>query len=199
MSAILPTPWVAILRCACESTETIVENTQRDQLGGATPCSKWTVADLINHVIGATEFFGDLAEHSMSPEDPEWPTYTDGDYMKLFAEQGRRLLDAFSESGVLDRTMKLPTGPSPGSLVIQVATGEIFVHGWDLSKATGQQFPPDRGVAEALWSSDWPAPSAAVRIEHPSVFAPEVSVAAGRPVMDRLVAFLGRGPDWISR
>jgi uncharacterized protein (TIGR03086 family) len=198
MSAVVPTPWAEILRRACESTGTIVDNVHRDQLDEATPCGKWNVADLINHIIGATEFFADLGEHGSSPEDAEWPTYTDGDYVTLFASQTRRLLDAFAAPGVMDRIMELPTGPSPGSLVIQVATGEIFVHGWDLGKAAGQPLPSDRRVAQALWASDWPGLSAAVRNEHPSVFAPEVPVAAERPVIDRLVAFLGRNPDWVS-
>jgi uncharacterized protein (TIGR03086 family) len=198
MSAVVPTPWPEVLRRACESTGTIVDTVHRDQLGDATPCTKWNIADLINHIIGAAEFFGDLGEQGSSPEDAEWPTYTDGDYATFFANQSRRLLAAFSEPGVMDRLMELPTGPSPGSLVIQVATGEIFVHGWDLAKAAGQELPSDRGVAEALWASEWPALSAAVRNEHPSVFAPEVPVADERPVIDRLVAFLGRNPDWVG-
>jgi len=32
----------------------------------------------------------------------------------------------------------LPSGPTTGSLCVLVATGEIFVHGWDLAKSTGQ-------------------------------------------------------------
>jgi uncharacterized protein (TIGR03086 family) len=176
----------------------MVGNVHRDQLEQPTPCSKWNVADLINHIVGATDFFGDLAEQGVSPDDREWPTYTDGDYVTLFAGKTRRLLEAFSTPGAMDRIMQLPTGPSPGSLVIQVATGEIFVHGWDLARATGQHMPADRGVAEALWASAWPALSAQVRDEHPSVFAPEVPVAGDRSDIDRLVGFLGRDPDWVS-
>ncbi len=197
MAAITPSSPLEILRWACESTQVIVGRVPRDQLTEPTPCSKWRVADLINHIIGATEFFGDLAEHGASP-DGAAPTYTDGDYLQLFVGQTHRLLEGFSTPGAMDRIMELPTGPSPGSLVIQVATGEIFVHGWDLARATGQEMPPDRGVAEALWASAWPALSAQVRDEHPSVFAPEVPVTGDRSDIDRLVGFLGRDPDWVS-
>jgi uncharacterized protein (TIGR03086 family) len=196
MQAMAPSSPLETLRWACESTEAIVGNVPRDQLAQPTPCSKWNVADLINHIVGATEYFGDLAERGASP-DGEAPRYTDGDYAQLFAEQSHRLLEAFSTPGAMDRTMELPTGPSPGSLVIQVATGEIFVHGWDLARATGQELPADRGVAVALWGSAWPALSVQVRDEHPSVFAPEVPVAADRSDIDRLVGFLGRDPDWV--
>jgi uncharacterized protein (TIGR03086 family) len=180
------------------STETVVRNVHRDELAKPTPCRDWTVADLINHIVGATQFFADLAEAGSSPDDEEWPTYTDGDYATLFTDQIRRLLDGFSTPTAMERVMELPTGPSPGSLVIQVATGEIFVHGWDLAHATGQQLPADRGVADWLWASSWPALSAAVRDEHPSIFAPEIPVAEDRPTVDRLVGFLGRDPGWVS-
>jgi uncharacterized protein (TIGR03086 family) len=197
MPAVAPSSPLEILRWACDSTEVIVGNVNRDQLEQATPCRKWNVADLINHIIGATEYFGDLAERGASP-DGEGPTYTNGDYVELFAGQTRRLLEAFSTPIAMDRIMELPTGPSAGSLVLQVATGEIFVHGWDLARATDQQLPSDPGVAEWLWASAWPALSDSVRNEHPSVFAPEIPVAPGRPTVDRLVGFLGRDPGWVS-
>ncbi|HEY6470697.1 MAG TPA: TIGR03086 family metal-binding protein [Candidatus Dormibacteraeota bacterium] len=196
MTAIAPASPLEVLRWACTSTRSIVDNVPRDELDATTPCGDWKVSDLIDHIVGAADFFGDLAERGESPEDREWPTPTDGDYAKVFAEQASRLLRAFATPEAMERVMELPTGPSPGSLVIQVATGEIFVHGWDLARATGQAMPHDPGVAEALWVSPWPALSAAVRAEHPSVFAPEVEVAAVRPAIDRLVAFLGRDPDW---
>jgi uncharacterized protein (TIGR03086 family) len=132
MPAVPPASPVEVLRCACESTGTLIGNVRRDALHAATPCREWTVADLINHIVGATQFFGDLAEQGRSPEDEEWPAYTDGDYVTSFSDQARRLLDAFATPGAMDRIMDLPTGPSPGSLVIHVATGETFVHGWDL-------------------------------------------------------------------
>ncbi len=199
MTATAPASPLETLRWACASTQSIVDKVPRDELDAATPCSNWNVAALIDHIVGATDFFGDLAERGESSEDREWSTPTDGDYAKAFAEQANRLLQAFATPEAMDRVMALPTGPSPGSLVIQVATGEIFVHGWDLARATGQTMPRDPGVADALWVSVWPALSAEVRDERPSVFAPEVEVAAGRPAIDRLMAFLGRDPDWSAR
>ena len=74
--------------------------------------------------------------------------------------------------------------------------GEIFVHGWDLAKSTGQKVPPDQGVADALLSSEWPSMCADVRNGDPSVFAPEIHVPREAPAIDRLVGFLGRDPSW---
>jgi uncharacterized protein (TIGR03086 family) len=199
MSPIGQTSPVELLDRACASTRGILNNVPREQLASATPCRDWPVHDLIDHIVRATDFFADLGEWGSSPEEREWPSYADGDFVRSFGEQARRLLTAFSTPGAMERVMVLPTGPAPGSRCIQVATGEIFIHGWDLAKATGQALPPDQEVARALLSSEWPSMSAAVRDEHPSVFAPEIPVAADRLAVDRLVGFLGRDPSWSGR
>ncbi len=187
---------IELLTRACASTRSIVENVPREQLALSTPCHDWHVHDLIDHIVGATDFFADIAELGSSPEDREWPSYADGDFIRSFGEQARRVVTAFSAPGAMEQTMVLPTGPAPGSRCIQVATGEIFVHGWDLAKSTGQDMPPDRGVADALLSSEWSSMCADVRNADPSVFAPEIPAPREGPAIDRLVGFLGRDPSW---
>jgi uncharacterized protein (TIGR03086 family) len=96
----------------------------------------------------------------------------------------------------MERIMALPTGPAPGSRCIQVATGEIFVHGWDLAKATGQPMPDSAGLADALLSSEWPQLCEQVRNGDPPVFAAAIDIRNEAPAVDRLAAFLGREPGW---
>jgi len=187
---------VELLARACASTGKILESVSRPQLELPTPCSGWQVRDLIDHVAGATDFFADLAESGSSPDDREWPSYSEGDFAASFGAQARRLVTAFSAHGAMDRTMHLPTGPAPGSVCIQVATGEIFIHGWDLAKSTGQLMP-DAAVAEGLLASTWPSMCAAVRNGDSSVFAAEIQVPARAQAIDRLVGFLGREPGWV--
>jgi len=91
--------------------------------------------------------------------------------------------------------MGLPTGPTPGSLTVQVATGETFVHGWDLATAVGGTAMDD-GVAAALLLSDWLVLCVQVRGADPAVFAPEIEPPDGASAADRLAAFLGRDPAW---
>lgn len=185
-----------LLRRACASTQAVLENVTREQLALSTPCSDWHVRDLVDHIVGATDFFADLAEQGSSPEGREWPDYAEGDFAASFGQQARRAVVAFSAPGAMERIMVLPTGPGPGSRCIQVATGEIFVHGWDLAKATGQAVPADEGVADALLSSDWLSMCADARNADPSVFAPEIHVPGEAPAVDRLAGWLGRDPNW---
>jgi uncharacterized protein (TIGR03086 family) len=191
---------VELLTCAYTSTRGILENVDREQMALPTPCRKWDVRELINHILGSADFFTDLAERGSCPDDREWPEYADGDFVSAFDDLARRLLTAFSAPGAMERTMLLPIGPAPGSRCIQVATGEIFVHGWDLAAATRQALDPDLELilAEALLASEWPSLSAGVRDAHPSIFAPEIAVPDRAPAIDRLVGFLGREPHWSS-
>ena len=120
-----------------------------------------------------------------------------GDFATTFGEQARRAIAAFSSPGAMERLMVLPTGHAPGSQCIQVATEEIFVHGWDLARATGQAMPPDGGVADALLSSEWlMSLCAEVRNDGTSPFAAEIDVPGEAPAADRLAGFLGRDPSW---
>ncbi len=190
---------VGLLTRACASASGILGSVARGQLTRPTPCGDWQVRDLIDHIIGAADFFADIAEHGSSPAGREWPGYCDGDFAAAFARQADRMVAAFAAAGAMEKIMALPTGPAPGSRCVQVATGEIFVHGWDLARATGQAMPSGDAVAVALLSSQWPAMCADARNSDPSVFAPAIQVAHQAPATDRLAALLGRDPGWHIR
>jgi len=190
------TSHVELLARACAGTGGVLATVTSEQLADPTPCDGWLVHDLIDHIVGAADFFADIAERGSSAEGREWPSYSSADFIATFGQQASRVVAAFTAPGAMERIMLLPTGPAPGSRCIQVATGEIFVHGWDLAKAAGQAMPSDEEVAEALLCSDWLSLCAAVRNDDPSVFAPELHVAPEAPAADRLAGFLGRDPTW---
>jgi uncharacterized protein (TIGR03086 family) len=135
------------------------------------------------------------------------PSSTDGEFLAAFDRHAARATAAFAAPGAMDKVMALPTGPSPGSIAVQVATGEIFVHGWDLATAVRAgstdrvpgregQAALDDGVADALLLSDWMVLCVQARSADPTVFAPEIEPAEGASAANRLAAFLGRDPAW---
>jgi uncharacterized protein (TIGR03086 family) len=188
-----------ILTRACESTRSILGNVTREELALPTPCADWPVRDLVNHIVGATRFFADIAGAEPAAEGKEWPSYADTDFVTAFGQHAHRAIAAFSAPAAMEQIMALPTGPAPGSRCIQVATGEIFVHGWDLARATGQPMPPGTEVADELLSSDWIQLCDEVRNGDPPVFAAEIDVRHDAPAIDRLAAYLGREPSWSGR
>jgi uncharacterized protein (TIGR03086 family) len=188
-----------LLTRACASTRSVLAGVSEEQMAQPTPCTDWAVRDLVTHIVGAMQFFADLAELGASPEDEEWPDYTRGDFVGTFDRQVARATAGFAAPGAMDKIMALPTGPTPGSITIQVATGEMFMHGWDLAAAvggTGGRDALDDGVADALLLSDWMVLCVQVRGADPAVFAPEIEPADDASATERLVAFLGRDPAW---
>ena len=196
--------WPDLLTRACASTRSVLAGLTGAQLGQPTPCTEWSVHDLVGHIVGAADFFADLAELGESPEDREWPDYANGDLLAAFDRQAARATVAFAAPGAMDKVMALPTGPSPGSIAAQVATGEIFVHGWDLATAIAAgsgrdlQATLDNGVADALLLSDWMVLCVQARSADPTVFAPEIEPRQGASAANRLAAFLGRDPAWTA-
>jgi len=182
---------IQILTGAVASTQRVLQNVPPGALGGKTPCSEWTVADLINHVVGTATFFADLAEDT-GTEDGEAGDAAAGDFLAAFDHQTSRLLAAFSRPGVMDRVMMLPPGPEPGSVCSWVAAGEIFAHGWDLAAATGQDTALDWRIAEALLASPWRGLCDLVRSEPVPPIGPALEVPDAAPAADRLAGFLGR-------
>lgn len=71
---------------------------------------------------------------------------------------------------------------------------ELIVHGWDISRSLERTAAFDDDLIQAvlsgapLWVDD--------STRTPQLFGPEVPVPSGAPVLDRLVGFLGRQPDW---
>jgi uncharacterized protein (TIGR03086 family) len=181
-----------ILERACTSTSKVLRAVSAEQMHDATPLTKWDVHELIGHIVGAASFFADTAQMGSPPEDRDWPDYADGDFNEAFATESGRLLHAFAAPGAMNKAMTLPTGPTTGSLCILVATGEIFVHGWDLAKATGQNTALDPMVAEHLRASEWADLCDSLRCEDPAPFGEAVVVAADASPADRLAGFLGR-------
>ena len=128
---------VGTLSRACDLADGMLSGVRQDQLTLATPCAEWVVRDLMEHIVAATDFFADVAELGASPEAREWPNHTPEELAPSFRRHAERLLSAFESDGAMERAMLLPTGPTAGSICIQVALGEIFVHSWDLQPLDG--------------------------------------------------------------
>ena len=72
--------------------------------------------------------------------------------------------------------------------VTQFVTADVFMHTWDLARATGQPEQLDEAAAEAMLSGMQPADEM-MRGEH---FGPKVEPPEGADHTTRLMAFVGR-------
>jgi uncharacterized protein (TIGR03086 family) len=179
------------LETAIQSTRGVLAGVSSDQLGMPTPCASWTVADVINHIVGGQYFFA----ASMRGEAPsgERPDFAAGDYLAAFDDGSAACLAAFGADGAMERTVHLPFGDLPGSAVVGLAATDTFTHGWDLARATGQ--PSDLApelAAGLLTGIKGSLPPGVRGPDGAAPFGPEQQAPDGASNADQLAAFLGR-------
>lgn len=74
-------------------------------------------------------------------------------------------------------------------------TADVFMHTWDLSRATGQQPGLDEDFAASLLDGMQPIEEL---LRTSGQYGAAVPVAADAPVVDRLMGFIGRDPTWAA-
>jgi uncharacterized protein (TIGR03086 family) len=156
------------------------------QMGAATPCTEWTVGDLIEHVIGGNERVLIRAGLRTEP-DASWPA----DLIEAHRASAAAAHQVFAAPDCMTTIFELPVGPVPGSVFVRIRTIDGLVHAWDLAKATGQSADLDPELAGYLLAgSRGPAIDA---LRGPGkVFGYPQPCDEARPPCDQLAAFLGR-------
>jgi uncharacterized protein (TIGR03086 family) len=168
-------------------------------LGRATPCGDWTVADLLNHLSIQHRGFaaaargegGDLAIWAPRPPaaDPV------ADFLAATAE----VLTAFAADEVKTVPFRLPEISTalefPATQAMSFHFIDYVVHSWDLARSIGTHPDLDQPALEAAQLVAQQVPDEA-RGRPGSPFGPKIPVSADAPLLDRIVAHLGRSPNW---
>ena len=175
---------------ALQGTLAILTKVGRGDLDAPTPCASWDVRALVNHFIGTTRWWAVTIAGDGDVADAD---YAAGDFVAAYEESIRIAVAAFGADGALDKTVRLPFGEFPGSVLRDLASMEQFTHGWDLARATGQPTDLDPGLADGLLSQARLAITDGLRgPDGQALFGPARQVPAGAGPADQLAAFLGR-------
>lgn len=175
----------------------LVAAVRQDQWSAPTPCSEWTVRELVNHmVIGDRLAAGILrgeATVARGALDPKTNDALGDDPVAAHRSAAAAMLAAFRLPGVLERPFEFPVGVLPGIAAVHLRTTEALVHGWDLAQATGRQprFPDDTVERELEFTrAQLPAATSGR-----TPFAPPQPSPDNAPPITRLAALLGRPED----
>ncbi|MEV0586955.1 TIGR03086 family metal-binding protein [Nonomuraea sp. NPDC050310] len=172
-----------VMTRATEKTVDLVRGIREEQFGGPTPCSEYTVKELIGHLEWVSEAFESMAKGgSMVPQ---------GEYAGDFPERARRTLAAWSRPEAWEGTS--PGLGLPMSTLAQMFLVDMVAHGWDLARATGQPYEPDPEAVSRAWQF---AGQMAEMGRQQGAFGPAVEVPEDAPVFDRLLGTIGRDPSW---
>jgi uncharacterized protein (TIGR03086 family) len=157
-----------------------------EQLIDPTPCSEWSVQQLVDHMVGSTDYL--LA--ALAGEQPSIRSGTGVDDYRVGVA---KVLDGLREPGALERRCLSPLG---FEWSLREATAGTFmdnlVHTWDLATATGQDPALDGELAEACVAMF--LPEMPERGRAAGIVGPAVAVPADASALDRLLAAMGRRP-----
>lgn len=181
---------------AVASTANIVKGVRADDLSLATPCAEWDVRTLCNHVLGtlylAEGLLGDTPSRHPSPPGglPETDLVGD-DLTTAYADASAAALEAASIRGTLERPHQTPLGDMPGQVLAGFTFADVFVHGWDAARATGQTVEFDPDLAQHVLGFAQQAITDQMR---GTAIGPAIEVPSDAPVMDQLIGYFGRQP-----
>lgn len=161
-----------------------------DQLDSPTPCERWTVADLIDHLVGSQHWARCALDGLGTTESGEGSAK--GDFQAAFADASARALSAFQADGALGRTVNPGFGDMPAPALLGLVTTDTFQHSWDLATATGQDNNLDPELAAQLLEGSRQMIQSAFRSDEGSIFGPEQTAPEGANPATHLAAFLGR-------
>jgi uncharacterized protein (TIGR03086 family) len=163
----------------------ILANVSPDQLRAPTPCSEWTIGDLIEHVIGGNEHVGRWAADPVEPPDrPE-------DIVAAHQTAAAAAQGIFAEPDGMSTTFKLPFGELPGQIFVGIRTTDVLTHAWDLAAATDQttDLDPELAAAQLAVARSF----VGEQFRGPGMpFGAEQPCSSERSPADQLAAFLGR-------
>jgi uncharacterized protein (TIGR03086 family) len=177
----------------------IVAAVQVADLGRPTPCGGWDLGELLAHMIGQNYGFAEAAAGNGGDLDVFADRQVGPDPAGQYAASAGRAIEAFGAPGVLERDLEVAVVRGgvtlPGSAVIGFHLVDYVVHGWDVAKTLGAPAAYDQDVLLVALRVAEAVPDRARSEDEATPFHPPVATDS-QDLLDRIVANLGRSPDW---
>lgn len=180
-------------RRAIESTGAIIDKLSDDQLDLPTPCAKWTVRELIEHMVGNNHRM--VARATGEEREPT------GDARRDYRTSAAALVSTFADDAAMATTFDVPLagGEIDARAMLTVHFTDVLVHGWDLARSIGADIALDPELAQAAVAAVSRFPDGSgVWSEEGSVFGPRIAVPEDADPQDRLLGLTGRNRGWTA-
>ncbi|HEY7044992.1 MAG TPA: TIGR03086 family metal-binding protein [Nocardioidaceae bacterium] len=157
----------------------------------AAPVSGWTARDVVVHLVGWLPGFVAAGSDVRLPEVPS-PAEQPAPAWDAHQRAVQGLLDDPATAGV--EFANRHTGSMPLAQAIdRFYTSDVFMHTWDLARATSQDDALDPDLCDVLLSGMEPIEDL---MRDSGQFGPRVPVPAIADPQTRLIGFTGRDPKW---
>ncbi|GAA2359472.1 hypothetical protein Cme02nite_36000 [Catellatospora methionotrophica] len=153
------------------------------------PCAGWVARDVVGHLV---EWFPGFLHAGAGVELPKGPPVAEDPVAAwaVHSDGVQALLDDPATAGKVLRNPNIGEMPLDHA-VAMFYTSDVFMHTWDLARATGQDERLDPQRCAAMLEGMLPMDAALRSSGH---YGPRVGVPDDADPQTRLLAFIGRTP-----
>lgn len=155
------------------------------------PVADWDAREVVRHLV---EWLPGMLAGG-SPVRLEVAASVDDDPVaswRQLSEQVQSLLDDPATSGLTYRSQMFDDMSVP-AVIDQFWTPDVYMHSWDLARASGQQIDLDPQFATGLRTGmEQMGPA----LRESGQFGEQQPIPDDADEIDRLIAFIGRNPRW---
>jgi uncharacterized protein (TIGR03086 family) len=138
-------------RQALAATRNVMAGIKPDQWHESTPCAEWDVRELATHLIAGNWWAAELANGAtiVSVGDRLDGDVLGTDPLLAYDDSAAVAAKVFERDGAMSAPCAVSYGPVPGAVYCGHRFIDVFIHGWDLAKATGQSTELDPTLVAA--------------------------------------------------
>jgi uncharacterized protein (TIGR03086 family) len=161
----------------------------------STPCTDWDLRTLLNHTILWTSYSAERRAHgeSVAQELMTKDFTAEPGYQADYAAQLDRAVQAWSDPEAWEGDIGVMGDATPAADVAAMLIMEMVLHGWDVARATGQEYTCEAAVAEAVLKT---VQAQAELFRKYDGFKDATDIPDDAPALDRALALSGRDPQW---
>jgi len=185
----------AEMAAAAAETARVVRNTPDQALDAATPCGDWDLRTLLNHTILWTSYSAERRAHgeSVAEELMSKDFTAEPGFREDYTRQIDRAVKAWSDPAAWEGDIGVMGNATPAADVGAMLIMEMALHGWDVARATGQEYHADDTLGEVVEQT---VQAQADMFRKYQGFADAVPIGENAAAFDRALALSGRDPAW---
>ena len=155
------------------------------------PVPGWVARDVVRHLV---EWLPALLSSSSSITLPGGPS-VDDDPVAAWTSHADAVQAVLDDPATADAVLSNPhIGERPVAEAIDmIYTSDVFMHTWDLARATGQRSNLDPQTCEAMLAG---MEQIEEMLRASGQYGPRVPIDSSASAEDRLMAFVGRDPEF---
>ena len=182
------------MAAAATEAARVVGGVRSDQLSAATPCTDWDLRTLLNHTILWTAYSAErrARDEALPDELMNKDFVAEPGYAADYAAQLDKAVAAWSDPAAWQRDLNVMGSPTPAADVAALLIAEMVLHGWDVARATGQEYHATDALAAVLEET---VKAQAELFRKYQGFADPVAISNNATPFDRALALSGRDPN----